>query len=504
MTKITQKITQLPTPPTRTDMANFDTRADTFLPALVTLGTQANIWATQANQVAIEIDQANTAAQAAKVSAQTAATAAESIAGATAWSAGTAYTIGRCVYGSNGHTYRAVSASTGVNPVTDASGKWSRLSASVAAEEIATTASPDKIVRAGSNGYIDPSWFGPGTILDMRLQQMNVVPTLDLDFVRQSYRHYDAAQGGMVEHALTPYMYSYRSSVASFWGPDGQIQVAPRSTPRIDYDPITGKCFGFLNEEESENLLLNSETLSTQTVSVTNQDYTLSFYGSGKIVLSGAHVAALNSAGAYPARTTLAFKPSDGNLSLTVTGQCRYAQLEPKSYATSWIPTGNSAAVRGGETARIIDDNFTSWYNQSGGTFLLQYKFCEKIFSIRTASLIGSDSRITFYAASEDIAAGGFIDAVRDGVYLVSTTEGAIQNIPNSVVTFAVRVRDNDIAYCTNGQDVTSFVGKGVLPNVSEFAFSFAGWPRNLSGHYIRAMYFPIFLPNHVLQELSR
>lgn len=394
MTKITQKITQLPTPPTRTDIANFDTRADTFLPALVTLGTQANTWATQANQVATEIDQANTAAQSAKASAQSAATAAESVAGATAWAAGTAYAVGQCVYGSNGHTYRAVSASTGVNPATDTSGKWTRLSASVAAEEIAATASPDKIIRARADGLIDPSWMPAATSLDMRLAALGINPTLDLDFTRQRYRHYDAAQGGIVEHPLTPFVTFTRSSDASYFGPDGKVRIAPANKPRIGYDPLTGKCLGLVLEELSRNLLKNSETLATQAASVTSQAYTLSFYGSGKIVLSGAHSATLNSSGAFPRRTTLTFTPAAGTLTLTVTGECRYAQLETGAYATSWIPTTTQEATRDADAAIIEGTNVSSWYNDDAGAVLFNGGLLPglypgssmRLFSIRNAT----------------------------------------------------------------------------------------------------------------------
>ena len=52
---ITQSITVLPTPPSRADPENFDTRADAFLGALPTMQTQMNTWAGQANQTALDI-----------------------------------------------------------------------------------------------------------------------------------------------------------------------------------------------------------------------------------------------------------------------------------------------------------------------------------------------------------------------------------------------------------------------------------------------------------------
>ena len=42
-------ITSLPTPPSRTDAANFSARADAFLGALPTFGTEANALAVEVN-----------------------------------------------------------------------------------------------------------------------------------------------------------------------------------------------------------------------------------------------------------------------------------------------------------------------------------------------------------------------------------------------------------------------------------------------------------------------
>lgn len=50
---MTQQITALPTPPTRTDPNNFATRADAFLAALPTFGTEANVLASEVTTAAL-------------------------------------------------------------------------------------------------------------------------------------------------------------------------------------------------------------------------------------------------------------------------------------------------------------------------------------------------------------------------------------------------------------------------------------------------------------------
>jgi hypothetical protein len=105
----------------------------------------------------------------------------------------------------------------------------------------------------------------------------------------------------------------------------------------------------------STNLLLNSATLSTQDVTVTAAAHCLTFYGTGTITATGAASFTLVGTGAYPARVLQSFTPSAGTLTLTVTGNVQWAQLEALSYPSSWIPTTGAAAARVAEVAVITD-----------------------------------------------------------------------------------------------------------------------------------------------------
>ena len=155
-----------------------------------------------------------------------------------------------------------------------------------------------------------------------------------------------------------------------------QPVAAPTSTayygPRFDYDPVTLAPKGLLIEEQRANLLLNSATLSTQVVTVAATAHTLSFYGTGTIVLSGASTGTVVGTGAYPARTTLTFTPTVGVLTLTVTGSVTMAQLEAGAFATSYIPTVASQVTRAADSASMIGNNFARWYNQTEGTLFGQ------------------------------------------------------------------------------------------------------------------------------------
>ena len=106
-------ISALPTPPSTSDPATFDTRADAFMAALPTHTTETN--AASANVYANAVDAAAsaTAANADKISAAGSAAAAAASAGAATWAnTGATYVIGDLRKSpSNGRIYRRLTAS---------------------------------------------------------------------------------------------------------------------------------------------------------------------------------------------------------------------------------------------------------------------------------------------------------------------------------------------------------------------------------------------------------
>lgn len=82
----------------------------------------------------------------------------------------------------------------------------------------------------------------------------DIRPSLLLDF----------ANSGRVD----PRIECTRASSATCFGPDGKLRTVPANTPRIDYDPATGKCLGLLVEEARTNLAYPSN-MPTSTVQTT-------------------------------------------------------------------------------------------------------------------------------------------------------------------------------------------------------------------------------------------
>ena len=147
------------------------------------------------------------------------------------------------------------------------------------------------------------------------------------------------------------------------------------SAPRFDHNPTTGESLGLLVEEARTNVLLNSATLSTQSVTVAAAANTLSFYGTGTVTLTGVSTAGpLVGTGANN-RVSLTFTPTVGVLILTVSGSVTNAQLEAGAFPTSYIPTTTATVTRAADVASIGSGSaFTSWMTSfDENTFFIEY-----------------------------------------------------------------------------------------------------------------------------------
>jgi hypothetical protein len=167
------------------------------------------------------------------------------------------------------------------------------------------------------------------------------------------------------------------ASQRSYFNSAGQQAIAAINEWPREYDPFTLAPIGRSLWEARTNLLLNSTidgaNLATQDIATTAAARTLSFYGAGTVTLSGAHAAVVAGTGAFPTRTTYTYTPTAGTLTVAVSGTVQFAQDELGSFATPWIPTAGAAATRAATLASMTGANFSSWYNQTEGTFVASY-----------------------------------------------------------------------------------------------------------------------------------
>lgn len=275
--------------------------------------------------------------------------------------------------------------------------------------------------------------------------------------------------------------------------------LAAINEPRFDHDPVTPACKGLLIEESRTNLVFPSATLTTQTRTVTAVAHTLSFYGTGTVVLSGAHVATVTGTGAYPTRTTLTFTPTAGSLIITVTGSVIYGQLEAGAFPTSYIPAVAASVVRSADVCSITGSDFTGFYNQSEGTFLTQ--------SIKTSTNINA-----FIINASD---NSFINGT-DLRYATVTTPSAVINVAGAGQTTgfsgtiisgasakqALTYKLNDCAYSLNGASAITDTS-ALIPTVNRINFGSAYTGQPLNGHIAAIRYFKKRLSNAKLQTLT-
>ena len=176
-----------------------------------------------------------------------------------------------------------------------------------------------------------------------------------------------------------------RATTATRIDENGNIVDVPANVARIDYS--NGKpCF--LIEPQRTNLVFPSATATTQTRAVTARAYTLSFYGTGSVTLSGAFSGSLVGTGANN-RVSLTFTPTAGDLTLTVSGSVINWQLEAGSNATSLIPTTNSAVTRNADV--ISKTGATNLIGQTEGTIFLDFNRTNVVEGFKALLIMYSD-----------------------------------------------------------------------------------------------------------------
>jgi len=288
-----------------------------------------------------------------------------------------------------------------------------------------------------------------------------------------------------------------RASTATFVGSNGLIQSAAIDVARFDHDPVTLACKGLLIEESRTNLVFPSDTLTTQTRTVTAVAHTLSFYGTGTVVLSGVAIATVTGTGVYPTRTTLTFTPTAGSLILTVTGSVTQAQLETGAFVTSYIPTTSGSAIRSADVCSITGSAFSGFYNNSAGTIVgdLVVSDPTQISPQLFRAYLNGDNRIQL-GVTNTVGAAIRPFITSGGTTTYSSTQGTtISGSPRKVaLSYAV----NDAISCLNGTLGTRDGDVTPPTNVIVADIGFG-----LNGTISRIQYFKKRLSDFKLQSLT-
>jgi hypothetical protein len=321
-----------------------------------------------------------------------------------------------------------------------------------------------------------------------------VLPRMALDFT-----------SALLDSRVT---FTRSGNTATVTNSSGVIVAINADLPRFDFDPTTLVCKGLLIENARTNALLNSlidgTSLTTQLVTVTAAARTFSFYGTGTVVLSGAHSATVVGTGAYPTRTTLTFTPSAGVLTLTVSGTVQFAQLEIGSVSTSFIPTAATAVTRNADVATMTGTNFSSWYNQTEGTMVVEAQ-CQlpltanktHLFDINAGGAVPLSMSILANAATT-LRATTFEGSTQAGLTLLTVTA--------NVFRIAYAIKANSFAGSGNGANILTD-NSGTVPSAMtqmDIGFTSRDTPTQLNGHIRKMFYYPQRLINAEVQSFAK
>jgi hypothetical protein len=214
----------------------------------------------------------------------------------------------------------------------------------------------------------------------------------------------------------------------------------------FDHNPVAPFApRGVLVEPSATNLLLNNATLSTQSVTVSATGYVLSFWGTGTVTLSGTSTAGPLVGTGVNDRVTLAFTPTAGSLTLTVSGTVSRAQLEAGTVATSPISTFAASATRAADTVTFL----LSTIPALGAEYSMYAQFSTPIINNTRYPLALTDGTTNEFAALRINTTVTCL--INDGGVLQGSMVVGSAVTANVPVKAAMRVKANDLALSAAG-----------------------------------------------------
>jgi hypothetical protein len=179
------------------------------------------------------------------------------------------------------------------------------------------------------------------------------------------------------------------------------------------------------------------------------------------------------------------------------------AQLEAGAFATSYIPTVASQVTRSADVATMTGTNFSSWYNQTEGTFVASFDQNAVNSEVGYVGEVRTDNnnRIQLFANN---GAGQTQFTVRNGgvVQADLATTGSITQ--GAVIKAAYAYKASDFATVRDG-GAAATGSTGSIPTVTSFLIGSTQVASNLelNGHIRQIAYYNTRLPNATLVSLT-
>jgi hypothetical protein len=203
--------------------------------------------------------------------------------------------------------------------------------------------------------------------------------------------------------------------------------------------------------------------------------------------------------GTSPASGTTAVGPMI-RLSAAGTAFAWGAQLEAGAFATSYIPTVASQVTRSADVASMTGTNFSSWYNQTEGTFVGEAVTIKPTSVVATAAVLGvSDGTGNNRIMVRYLTANADTISITGGATEVTISQAYTAN---SADKLSVAYATNNYAFAKNG----SLVGtdtSATPPVVNQLSIGNFIGGQQLNGHIRQIAYYNTRLTNATLQALT-
>jgi hypothetical protein len=181
------------------------------------------------------------------------------------------------------------------------------------------------------------------------------------------------------------------------------------------------------------------------------------------------------------------------------------AQLEAGAFATSYIPTVASQVTRSADICTISAPMFAPWYNQSAGTFLVEYT--QGSGTTARAATVASDGT---NSNTVELYIDGSNDATTlpfYGVYVAGAAQAALSfaaATQNATHKMGAAYQANDFAGSVDGASVVTDTS-GTLPTVNRLSIGSSGTAATAfaNGHIRRITYYPFRASNNQLQQVT-
>jgi len=188
----------------------------------------------------------------------------------------------------------------------------------------------------------------------------------------------------------------------------------------------------------------------------------------------------------------------DGTSGLYIWG----AQLEAGSSASPYIPTTTAQVTRAADVAVISGANFSNFYNQTEGSFVVEYMLANPLATNNISVSDGTNNERIDLRLSASGTGVAFL-LCSDGGVSQATISSGVTVVANTTTKLAGGYKLNDMAVSVIGQAAVADTS-ATMPTPDRLLFGSAdGGLFSLNAHIRSLTYYPVRLTNAQLVTLS-